>query len=386
MHNYDELVSVVIPCYNHEAYIASTIDSVLSQTYQNIELIVGDDCSTDDTRSILRQIKDPRVKCVFYPENKGVISSLNGLLRQARGEYICMLGSDDFFYPEKLERQLEAFRNNPSLGAVFTGVQTVDEDNVPYDEHAVISVLFQEKNRTQAQWIRHFFETGNHLCHSSVMIPGRVREEIGWFQYAYRQLHDFDYWLRLLCRYPIELIPEKLTAYRRAREDNTSVSATGTANEMRVLNEYAMLFSQLFESIPQPLFEEAFSDLIQNPIPLNDALFEAERFRILQTLSFADVDIHGSAVLFFLNNILPHMNEDVDSTFARELIQQFYEQTGMQSVGENVREQNKQYMKAVHQLSGEAELLRREIEKMLNTKGWKMLETIRGIRRKIHLP
>lgn len=375
MKDYDNsLVSVVIPCYNHEDYIAATINSVLDQTHKNLEILVGDDCSGDRSRSIIQQVKDPRIKYFFYEENVGTVLSLNFLLNQAKGDYICMLGSDDAFVPEKIEEQLETFRNNPALGAVFTDVQTVDENNIPYDEDAAISKIFREVNRTQAQWIRYFFETGNHLCHSSVMIPRKILEEIGDFQCAFRQLHDFDYWLRLLLKYPIELIPKQLTIYRRERTTNGSVSADLPENRIRLLNEYAFLFARLFETIPQSLFEDAFSDIISNRNTLDETSFLIERFKVLQRLTMGNEVISSAAEYFFLNNIASQLKKERNDVASANLLKQFYQLTGKPTAGDNYL-----YMEQ----KATIEQLNREIELIYSSKGWQMINVLRTIKNKL---
>ena len=103
----EKLVSVIIPAYNHEKYIGDAINSVLNQTYKNIELIVEDDLSTDNTVKEIKKIKDKRLKTIFSKKNKGPVRTMNHLLSMCKGDYIAILGSDDIWYPEKLEKQLE---------------------------------------------------------------------------------------------------------------------------------------------------------------------------------------------------------------------------------------------------------------------------------------
>jgi len=105
-------VSVIIPMYNSEKYLEECINSVLNQTYKNFELIIINDCSTDSSLSILNKITDNRIKIVNFKENKGVSISRNKGIELATGDYICFLDSDDFWVPEKLEKQLEFIEKN----------------------------------------------------------------------------------------------------------------------------------------------------------------------------------------------------------------------------------------------------------------------------------
>lgn len=125
----DALISVLIPAYNHENYIQDTIDSVIRQTYNNIELIILDDGSSDNT---LAKIKEYESKCqkrfkrFLYStqKNQGTVKTLNSLLSKAKGEYIAMIASDDMYYDEALELELEELKKDPNISLV-TGRSTV---------------------------------------------------------------------------------------------------------------------------------------------------------------------------------------------------------------------------------------------------------------------
>ena len=119
----DALISVLIPAYNHENYIQDTIDSVIRQTYNNIELIIIDDGSSDNT---LAKIKEYESKCqkrfkrFLYStqKNQGTVKTLNSLLSKAKGEYIAMIASDDMYYDEALELELEELKKDPNVSLV----------------------------------------------------------------------------------------------------------------------------------------------------------------------------------------------------------------------------------------------------------------------------
>lgn len=118
-------VSVIIPAYNGDRYLAEAIDSVLAQTDSNYEIIVVDDGSTDDTARVVRQYGD-RLK-YFHQKNQGVAASRNLGLAAARGNYIAFLDQDDFFLPHKLATQFALLEENSALGMVNSGWEIVDE-------------------------------------------------------------------------------------------------------------------------------------------------------------------------------------------------------------------------------------------------------------------
>lgn len=119
-------VSVIIPAYNGEAYIQQSIESVLHQSYQNWELVVVDDGSTDRTQKIVTEYGD-LVRYV-YQENQNVAAARNRGIREARGEWLAFLDQDDFFVPEKLAVQVSALAKHPSVGIVHSGWQIVDRE------------------------------------------------------------------------------------------------------------------------------------------------------------------------------------------------------------------------------------------------------------------
>lgn len=318
----EKLVSVVIPCYNHEKYIQRTIRSVLEQTYTNLEILIADDCSPDASVSAIREIKDPRIRTFFFEENHGTVYTLNFLLKKASGDYIATLGSDDYFAPDKLEKQIKVMEENPSLGAVFSWAEIVDENDVPNtSEDSILLDVFQEPNRSQGEWLRYFFETGNHLCHSSALIRRDAQEAIGLYHSAYRQLHDFDCWLRLLCRYPIYVIPEKLTYYRRQRE-GVSVSANSGENTVRLFNEYSSIFLRLFQNMDGDLFCSAFSDLLTESNPSDARSVAAEKYRVLRRLKMAGCHIRNASQDYFIDSLDPAGFGD--PPVSRELLDLYY--------------------------------------------------------------
>lgn len=124
----NELVSVIMPSYNTADYIADSIKSVISQTYQNWELIIVDDCSTDNTDDIVSYFSDNRIKYMKNKKNMGAAATRNRALREAKGKWIAFLDSDDLWLPNKLEKQINFMKSN---GYVFSyhNYEKIDENN-----------------------------------------------------------------------------------------------------------------------------------------------------------------------------------------------------------------------------------------------------------------
>ena len=126
-----DLVSIIMPSYNTAQYIAETIQSVINQTYQNGELIIGDHCSADDTDIVIGKIKDPRIKYIKNQRNSGAAVSRNRALRMANGRWVAFLDSDDLWKPEKLEKK---FREK------IANISHLLESITPYEKERVEKV------------------------------------------------------------------------------------------------------------------------------------------------------------------------------------------------------------------------------------------------------
>src|SRR5258708_6145009 len=112
-------VSVFMPSYNHASYVATAIKSIQEQSFQDFEIVVTDDGSTDGTADIIAQLNEPRLRLHRYVANRGAVSATNDAIRRSTGDYLSLLNSDDVFLPHKLERQVAFLDANPTIGAVF---------------------------------------------------------------------------------------------------------------------------------------------------------------------------------------------------------------------------------------------------------------------------
>lgn len=126
----DNLVSIIMPSWNTATYIAESIQSVLNQTYKHWELIIVDDCSSDNTAEVVSRFQDERIKFLVNEHNLGAALTRNRAMREARGEWIAFLDSDDLWHPQKLEKQLQFMQDN---GYVFSyhEYEKIDEDSRP---------------------------------------------------------------------------------------------------------------------------------------------------------------------------------------------------------------------------------------------------------------
>jgi glycosyltransferase involved in cell wall biosynthesis len=217
-------VSIILTSYNHEKFIRESIESVLNQTYQDYELIILDDYSTDNSWNIIKTYKDPRIVAVRNGKNMGSGVTQNAITNIAKGEYIAIHHSDDLWYPEKLEKQVEFLERHKEYGAVFTHVQVIKENGEVYNnKKAYYTKIFDQPNRTRMEWLKFFFYSGNALCHPSVLLRRNIFNDEAIFDYAYMQIPDLLRWINICFHDEIYIIQEKLTKFRiHDNEGNTS--------------------------------------------------------------------------------------------------------------------------------------------------------------------
>lgn len=236
MQNDFGLISIIMAAYNAEKTIEQAIDSVLSQTYTNFELLVVNDCSADRTAELVKSIeaKDSRVRLISNVKNSGVSYTRKHGLEEAKGDWIAILDSDDAWEPEKLEKQIELQRRT-NADLLFTGSAFMDSEGHPIDWY-----LHAPKEVTYRQLLKQ-----NVLSNSSAL----VRKELYAKHYAIGDgMHeDFAIWLSILKKgtkaYGVD---EPLLIYRIAK---SSKSGNKVKAARMNLNTYRYVGLNLMEAI-----------------------------------------------------------------------------------------------------------------------------------------
>jgi glycosyltransferase involved in cell wall biosynthesis len=233
MNEFPPTVSVILTSFNHEKYLREAIESVLDQTFRDFELIVWDDASVDDSWRIINSYDDSRIKAFRNSDNKGPTFGVNkSILEVARGEYIAIHHSDDVWELNKLEKQVAFLNARHEIGAVFTWVQIINEHGVNFPED-----WFDQENRTQWQWLNQLFLEENHLSHPSVLIRKQCYLVVGVYRYGLAQTPDAEMWSRVLIKFPIHVIQEKLTKHRKF-SDKSNTSGDRIDAVIRANNEW----------------------------------------------------------------------------------------------------------------------------------------------------
>lgn len=227
-------VSVLIPAYNAEKFIRRTIDSVLNQTFRDLELIVVDDGSSDKTADIVRQAgsSDSRVS-YFYQENKGLSHTRNRLAALAKGEFVAFLDHDDEWLPQKIEKQLGLFERSGRMGLVFS-------DAYIRKDGRTIATCFKERRPFRGGVFYRYLFSDNFVPLFTVMMPISVLNEFMPFSPDYEVNEEFDVFLKVARKYRFDYIDEPLAIYH-IHGGNTIIAKSQRFMEesFRILDDWA---------------------------------------------------------------------------------------------------------------------------------------------------
>jgi len=229
-------VSVIIPAFNAMAFLPRTIASVFGQTFDDFEIIVVNDGSTDGIEVWGQTITDPRFRLISQP-NQGQSAARNLGIRASAGDYLAFLDADDVWEPSKLAKQVEVLDSNPGVGLVYTWVAEIDTDDRPLSKVWTISA----EGRVWEQLVK-----GNIIaCGSVPMVRRRCADEVGPFLKFPFACEDWDYWLRISASFDFKVIKEVLVYYRM----NPMSLSHGSPEGMRMrLRNMESSFLQVLES------------------------------------------------------------------------------------------------------------------------------------------
>ena len=277
----EKLVSVCMNAYNASKTIAQSLESVLNQTYKNLQIIIVDDCSTDNTAEVVKSYDDDRIELYTLPKNFNISNANNEALHRAKGEYIAHIDSDDIWVEDKIEKQIKFLEENPQYGACFTHATFIDENSKPFTSGELpegFLNLFNHENMSQAGIVREFYNRSNFLNHSSMVMRKSVYEKLGDHDLTLNKLHDYDYWIRMNFICPLYIYPEKLVLYRIWHANNSTL---GNAETIGHNEEYVRIAYKLVNDCPREMFLEAFSDKLKLKTEHTDEELELEKAFVL---------------------------------------------------------------------------------------------------------
>lgn len=222
-------VSVVIPAYNAARFVNATIDSVLAQTFQDFEILVVDDGSTDKTKEILEAYGD-KIH-YLYKENGGVSSARNYGIEDAKGKYIAFLDADDVWMPEKLEKQVALMDADKEIGLCYVATQKVDED---------LKYLSSIEANSYEDYTESLLLNLNIVAGScsSAMVRREVILQTDGFDGKFTTYADWEFWLRLSLLTKFAPINEELVKYRVVKGSMSSKPEVTKCDALGVLEKF----------------------------------------------------------------------------------------------------------------------------------------------------
>ncbi len=223
--------------YNRAHYITQAIDSVLSQTFQDFELLILDDCSTDNTEEVMAAyLTDPRIKYIKNEQNLGITKNRNKALALSNGKYIAVLDSDDYWTDNtKLEKQINFLNKNPDYILIGTNMTIVDEQNKTIKKVSYPSSNFLIKNLLLLK---------NLFCHSSVMYKKQEIINLGSYDESLPIWEDYDLWLKIGNKYKFANLNTYTTAYRQhASQSNSEKIKIGQDTQKLIIERYKNQYS-----------------------------------------------------------------------------------------------------------------------------------------------
>ncbi len=218
-------ISVCIASYNHSEFIEQALESVFSQGYKNLEVIVVDDCSTDGSVAVLNKLaKKYPINLILSEENQGPSLAANKAFFEAKGEYVALLGSDDLMLPGRLHAQAKYLMEHGNVVAVFTDMQIFDKSgNRPQNAEQIDAAFNLQYFNVRKQLL-----AGNILTAPSAMIRRKDLLAVNCYSPLLRYVQDFELWGKLLSRGEVGKIDKPLTGYR-VHGDNLSFGLKGEA-------------------------------------------------------------------------------------------------------------------------------------------------------------
>lgn len=209
------LVSICIPVYNAEKTVVNTLQSILNQTYQNLEIIIVDNASTDNTLNLIGKITDLRLAIYRNSVNIGAERNFSKCIELATGDYIAIFHADDLYKSDMVQKQVQVFLEKPFIGAVFTMANRINEHDEVTGEYKLPFELKNKDTYYFSEIITSRLRNGNFLICPSAMVRSEIYKELAPFNVEkFGTAADLDMWLRILGKCPVAILDEKLMNYR----------------------------------------------------------------------------------------------------------------------------------------------------------------------------
>lgn len=289
------LVSICISCYNHEKYVRQALESAIDQTYSNLEIIITDDGSSDRSREIIREVikehPDKNIRTIFSEVNTAfaVVEEMN---LSFRGKYMGGFSADDYWGNTVVETYVNYMEDHPACAVSFTAPEVIVEQSG-------VVVDFWEKNISRFELFELLFCGGNRICAPSMFARGDIWREMEGWKFQYRQLQDYEIWLRILLKYEVHFF-EKGVVPVFYRIHGNNVSQVNAENVQRDQVEKAFIQFKIMEEMDEEFFVKAFKNQLVYPRESEKFCLNCEKLMVLKNAPAVPSD---SVIFFYFTHI-----------------------------------------------------------------------------------
>ena len=313
------VLSLIIPAYNVEDFIVPAINSVLTQSFKDFEVIVVNDGSTDATEERVQKISDDRVVLISR-ENGGLSAARNTGIRAARGRYIALLDGDDVWYPEYAMRHVSAFDADTTLGISYNYFAYLNEQGDPTGQFLISRKACPSLEQLICR---------NHIGCGNVVVRRKCFEQAGLFDERLRACEDIEMWVRILHRtnYHARLIPEVLTGYR-VRSTSLTMQFEHQVQSARmaadIIKEEVGISQRLWCRFVAEAYRIASRKALSNGQMDDARKLLGEALRLCPRLFLTDLRAAGTFLLVTSERVLPARVHLVPYRIARALMRFFF--------------------------------------------------------------
>lgn len=263
------LISVCIPAYNNADYISDTIQCILDQTLTDLELIICDDHSKDNTVDVIKSFDDPRIRLVINEKNLGMSGNWNNCLKHCRGKYFKLICADDMLALDALEKEVNALENHPTALMAESDTQFINMEGVVkgnYKRYPASGIVDGKKIAKAGLFFKNYFGAPlNNTIRTSVL------EKVPGFDTDFIYILDYNFFMDVACLGDVYIIHEPLNYFRLRNDSNTGKVLT-TEQETYV-NEHKMLLDKHREVLKINAFQYQYSVMMRKLLNFGSAIY-----------------------------------------------------------------------------------------------------------------
>ena len=247
------LVSILCPSYNHERFVGCFINSLLQQTNPNWELIIVDDCSTDNNVAEIKKFNDKRIRLIKNPFNMGINCGLNRAFAESKGQYISFCASDDMLGSDYIQNVFDAFEENPDKGVLYCDLQVIDNDNNKLDR------IFYNPRDTRYKVLNKLFMRGNCPLSPGMVVKRDLFSKILPLDIPLSMYQDYKMHIDLLLLSDY-MVMDKISVLYRKADDQAGLSAVNEINQIRQQLEENLLMNSFLKIHDINLLRDIFGE------------------------------------------------------------------------------------------------------------------------------